>query len=311
MHNAIPTAAALHRRKVLDSAACSMCSNAWESIGHALFTCSHAKSTWKHSGFSMDFRKAQIMHDGDFIFHLSTIHSQPDFELIICTMWAIWSHRNKVLHGGVFKEGKITARFAKDYLGKYHASTTQAHTTPAVTSVSPTAAHTSKKPASRDTPWQPPPASGLKLNVDAAVNATSKTLGVGAIVRDHKGLVVAAISKPVQGCFRSDEMEAKALFHSLNWAIQQQLQVTHIETDALRVFNALIHTSTDLSCFSDLIIDVRCLLSFFPEATISHAMRNANHAAHGLAKHALELDQDICWVGEIPYPIFTTVVNDC
>uniref|UniRef100_A0A803PFI7 RNase H type-1 domain-containing protein n=1 Tax=Cannabis sativa TaxID=3483 RepID=A0A803PFI7_CANSA len=150
------------------------------------------------------------MQDGDFSFHLSTVHSQHDFELIVCTMWAIWSHRNKVLHGGVFKEGKITTRFAQDYLGKYHASTRQALTTPAVTSVSPTAVHTSKKLASKDIPWQPPDASGLKLNVDAAINATSKTLGVGAIVQDHNGLVVAAISKPVQGCFRSDEMEVKA-----------------------------------------------------------------------------------------------------
>uniref|UniRef100_A0A803QHW9 Reverse transcriptase domain-containing protein n=1 Tax=Cannabis sativa TaxID=3483 RepID=A0A803QHW9_CANSA len=310
IYSAIPIAAALHRRKVIDSVACSTCSNAWESIGHALFTCPHAKSTWKHSDFTMDFRKAQAMHDGDFIFHLSNVHSQPDFELNVCTMWAIWSHRNKVLHGGVLKEGKITTSFAQDYLGKYHASTRQTHTAPAVTSVSPTGAHTSKKQASKDISWQPPTAAGLKLNVDAAVNATSQTLGVGAIVRDHNGLVVAAISKPAQGCFHSDEMEAKALFHSLNWALQQQLQITHIETDSLRVFNALIHTSIDLSCFLDLIIDVCCLLSFFPEATISHVMRNANHVAHGLAKHALELDQDFCWVGEIPYHIFTTVVND-
>uniref|UniRef100_A0A803PLP7 Reverse transcriptase domain-containing protein n=1 Tax=Cannabis sativa TaxID=3483 RepID=A0A803PLP7_CANSA len=33
MHNALPTAATLHRRKVLDSAACLMCSWMWESVG--------------------------------------------------------------------------------------------------------------------------------------------------------------------------------------------------------------------------------------------------------------------------------------
>uniref|UniRef100_A0A803Q9X7 RNase H type-1 domain-containing protein n=1 Tax=Cannabis sativa TaxID=3483 RepID=A0A803Q9X7_CANSA len=141
--------------------------------------------------------------------------------------------------------------------------------------------------------WRPPDLLGMKLNVDAAVNSVNKVLGIGAIVRNHQGKVIAALSKPVQGCFRSDEMEAKTLFHSINWAIQLQLiPITHIETDALRVSSALNSTSIDLSSFSDLIIDVRCLLSSFSRVIVSHVKRNTNHAAHGLAKYALELDED-------------------
>uniref|UniRef100_A0A803Q9W5 RNase H type-1 domain-containing protein n=1 Tax=Cannabis sativa TaxID=3483 RepID=A0A803Q9W5_CANSA len=97
--------------------------------------------------------------------------------------------------------------------------------------------------------WQPPIGMGLKINIDAVVNSAAKKLGVGAIVRDHGGHVVAALSKSVQGCFRSDEKEAKALFHSLNWVLQHQISITNIETDALRVFQALTSTSTDLSSF--------------------------------------------------------------
>uniref|UniRef100_A0A803PVF4 RNase H type-1 domain-containing protein n=1 Tax=Cannabis sativa TaxID=3483 RepID=A0A803PVF4_CANSA len=159
-------------------------------------------------------------------------------------------------------------------------------------------------------PWKPLNGTVLMLNIDAALDLATKTLGVGAIVRDSQGHVIAGLSKPVQGCFRSDKMEAKALFHSLNWVVQEQLHITHIETNALRLSNALNYSLTDLSCFSDLIMDIRCLLSFFFEAAISHVRRYANQATHGLAKHALELDQDSCWIGEISYPIFTIVVND-
>ncbi|KAM6558713.1 hypothetical protein CsatA_027952 [Cannabis sativa] len=311
MHNALPTAAALQRRKVLDSTACSMCSSAWESIGHALFNCSHARAVWKHSAFKMDLTKAQQMYNGDYIFYLSTLHSQKEFELIICILWAIWSSRNRYLHGGKKPDGKQTLAFAMDYVEKFRVSSTPKHSNHSSPGNANTVSLNNSSHNNAEVLWQPPTPNGFKLNVDAAVNSVTKVLGVGALVRDHDGQVIAALSKPTQGCFRSDEMEAKALFHSLNWALQQQLHITHIGTDALRVFHALTTTSIDLSSFSDLILDVRCLLSFFPEARVSHVKRNANHAAHGLAKHALELDQDVCWLGEIPYPIFTTVVNEC
>ena len=158
--------------------------------------------------------------------------------------------------------------------------------------------------------WNPPPFNQLKLNVDAAVDVKKMKLGVGAVVRNHRGEVLASLSKPVQGCFRSDEMEAKAIFHSLIWTIQHHMPIAIVETDALRVSNALASSSRDISCFSDLIDDIRCLLSSFPGVTIVHTRRQANQAAHGLAKYALELDEDVSWMGEIPYPIFSIIVND-
>uniref|UniRef100_A0A803Q9K5 RNase H type-1 domain-containing protein n=1 Tax=Cannabis sativa TaxID=3483 RepID=A0A803Q9K5_CANSA len=143
--------------------------------------------------------------------------------------------------------------------------------------------------AANGIPWKPPDVNCLKMNVDAAVNAMDKVLGIGAVVRNCKGEVVAALSKSIQGHFRSDEMEAKALFHSLNWAFQQQIPISQVETDALRVSSALATSRKDLSCFSDLIDDVRCLLSFFPRVTVTHIRRHANQAAHCYSKYALEL----------------------
>uniref|UniRef100_A0A803PT66 Reverse transcriptase zinc-binding domain-containing protein n=1 Tax=Cannabis sativa TaxID=3483 RepID=A0A803PT66_CANSA len=125
MQNALPTTVALHRQKGLDSAACSMCTSAWESFAHALFNCPHSKSVWKYSGFIMDYKKAQLMYNGDYLFHLSTLHSQIEFELIICIKWAIWWSRNKSLHGSKTLYGKQTATFAKDYLEKLKLSSSR------------------------------------------------------------------------------------------------------------------------------------------------------------------------------------------
>lgn len=158
--------------------------------------------------------------------------------------------------------------------------------------------------------WNPPPFNQLKLNVDAAVDVKKMKLGVGAVIRNHKGEVIASFSKLVQGCFRSGEMEAKTIFHSLIWTIQQHIPIAIVETDALRVSDALTSSSRNLSCFSDLIDDIHCLLSSFSGVTIAHTRRQANQAAHGLTKYALGLDEDVYWMGEIPYPIFSIIVND-
>uniref|UniRef100_A0A803NW04 Reverse transcriptase domain-containing protein n=1 Tax=Cannabis sativa TaxID=3483 RepID=A0A803NW04_CANSA len=279
----------------------------------------HAKDIWNQFHFPIDFAKARHLANGDYLFHLATLLSQEEFELLLCIMWVIWIDRNKIIHGDMNKDATAMALYAITYMNNYiKANSTKP---PTATLSSPSAANPShtatdanvaamKARPTAGVPWTPPLLNKLKLNVDAAINTTDKILGIGAIVRNHDGQVVAALSKPVQGCFRSDEMEAKALFHALNWITQLSLKIDYVETDALRVSSAINNASFDLSSFSDIILDVRCLLSFFPGIVVSHVRRNANQAAHGLAKYALGLDVDTCWRGEIPSPIFSVVVND-
>uniref|UniRef100_A0A803NPP4 RNase H type-1 domain-containing protein n=1 Tax=Cannabis sativa TaxID=3483 RepID=A0A803NPP4_CANSA len=64
-------------------------------------------------------------------------------------------------------------------------------------------------------PWRSPPCGQLMMNVDAAVDTTQNRTGIGSIVRDSSGSVVAAISKSIAGNLKSHEMEAKALCHGL------------------------------------------------------------------------------------------------
>uniref|UniRef100_A0A803NYQ1 CCHC-type domain-containing protein n=1 Tax=Cannabis sativa TaxID=3483 RepID=A0A803NYQ1_CANSA len=154
-------------------------------------------------------------------------------------------------------------------------------------------------------PKKPPRSGSFKLNVDATLNASQHIIGVGAIVRDVAGFVVAALSKPIVGNFASHEMEAKALFHSLTWLLQMQISIDYIETDALMVSNALNNPAAAFTAFDDLILDISSLLSFFPRVIVSHVKRGANMAAHGLAKYALELDEDCFWLESCPPPIYS------
>uniref|UniRef100_A0A803QJE5 Reverse transcriptase zinc-binding domain-containing protein n=1 Tax=Cannabis sativa TaxID=3483 RepID=A0A803QJE5_CANSA len=71
----------------------------------------------------------------------------------------------------------------------------------------------------------PPAADFFKLNMDAARDQAGAIIGIGALIRDHDDTVVASFSKPIRGCFSPKEMESAAMFHSVKWAIEHQLQI--------------------------------------------------------------------------------------
>ncbi|XP_060969930.1 uncharacterized protein LOC133037124 [Cannabis sativa] len=312
INDALPVATSLVKRKVITDATCSVCQQAWESIGHALFTCTYARAVWRHSGLLFDWRLSSATYKGDYICHLSTIYSKPEMEQIMCTLWAIWTERNQVVHNKKAKLAQATASFALTYLNNYKSA--QSKYQPAASSdfsnqqLQQHLLPTVRPPAAP--PWQPPPAGAFKLNVDAAVDTSKNVTGVGAVIRASSGSVIAALSKQLVGNFKSHEMEALALFHSLNWALQQQLPLSQVETDALMVATALQAPFNSKSAFNDILVDISCLLSFFPNVTVSHVKRTANQAAHGLAKFALGVDETCYWFEDIPHPIYSVIVDE-
>ncbi|KAM6593255.1 hypothetical protein CsatA_000958 [Cannabis sativa] len=311
-NDAIPVATALVKRKIITDSTCSICQQAWETIGHALFGCKYARSVWRFSNFTLDWNNTMTMRKGDYLIHLAAIYSKMEMEHLCCILWAIWTERNRVIHGHKAKPSKDLANFASNYWQNYQSAQLKYGSTAAATNRThaPAASSLQSSPSAHPVPWTPPPPGTLKLNVDAAVNTSRKITGIGALVRRSNGTVAAAFSKPVVGCFESHEMEAIAMFHSLCWALQQQLPVTFIETDALRVSNALCKSSSAISSFNDLIADISSLLSFFPNVTVSHVKRSANMAADGLAKFALGVDETCLWSDCIPPPINSVIVND-
>uniref|UniRef100_A0A803PZC5 Reverse transcriptase domain-containing protein n=1 Tax=Cannabis sativa TaxID=3483 RepID=A0A803PZC5_CANSA len=304
LHEALPVATSLVRRKIITDSTCSLCRLAWESIGHALFGCKYAKAVWRASNFHFDWNKATQMHKGDFLIHLTTLHSVTEMESIFCILWCIWSERNRVVHGQQAKPATHLASFANNYMSNYRSA--QLKYRPQLHHVPPSSAPT--QPV--HIPWQPPPIGELKMNVDAAVDSSKNRIGLGAVIRNSTGQVIAALSMPIIGNFASHEMEAKAIFHSLVWASQWELQIGHVETDALMVTNALYGRTNSIAAFNDLIIDISCLLSFLPGVSISHVKRTANMAAHTLARYALGVDETCYWMESFPPSLYSVVVND-
>ena len=66
--------------------------------------------------------------------------------------------------------------------------------------------------------WIPPPASSLKINFDGALFEDINAAGLGVVVRDHRGLVLASWAENVRLTPTSDDVEAMAAAKAITLA---------------------------------------------------------------------------------------------
>ncbi|KAF4404001.1 hypothetical protein G4B88_014457 [Cannabis sativa] len=122
--------------------------------------------------------------------------------------------------------------------------------------------------------WSPLPIGSLKLNVDGAISSHRGKLGIGAIVRDSIGQVVAARASSREGrCYRK-------------WL--------KVEVDCKNLVTDLLSHKHILSSYGALIDSIRQVLSSFPTVSLLHVRRQGNKGAHNLAQMALRLDNTWC-----------------
>uniref|UniRef100_A0A803QJN9 Reverse transcriptase domain-containing protein n=1 Tax=Cannabis sativa TaxID=3483 RepID=A0A803QJN9_CANSA len=308
-HNALPVASELHRKHIAETPFCPLCKVHKETLNHALFFCTRAKDVWRQSLLVFNFKMAASTTSADFLLYVSANTSSTEFEKFLVICWSIWFERNAEYHNKPSKKAAAVLDFATNYLLKYqNAQASSSHNAGSATSTASRASVTQETPLPSPTAlWTAPPLGKLKLNSDAACNKALGKIGIGAVVRDSFGVIVAALSKPIQGCFKPEEMEAVALAHSLKWAANLGLSINFIETDSLLVVQDLKIAHMCNSAFHLILNDVNYLVSFFPRAQITHVKRSANTYADVLAKFALTVDTDVSWLEEFP-PLLMTVM---
>uniref|UniRef100_A0A803PCT3 RNase H type-1 domain-containing protein n=1 Tax=Cannabis sativa TaxID=3483 RepID=A0A803PCT3_CANSA len=294
VNDALPTSVNLAHRKITPFTACTLYKCGWESAGHAIFCCDRAKAVWKKFRYNVYI---------------------PNIELITCLMWSIWFERNKEIHGTKPKPADLICTFVVSHLAQYQKATTPAQNQAAIPATKSEnrigQAQHQRLPVRSPPVWKPLTVGCYKLNLDAACE-NGAILGFGALIQDHTGAVIVGFLKPYRRCFLPKEMEAAVMFHSVQWAIEYQIPIHFIETDSLLVDNTVNNMSSTrfVTPFHDLVDDICYLLSSFPRAKVPYVKRDANKAAHALAKFALRFDEDIFWLGEIPSPIYFVVIND-
>ena len=210
----------------------------------------------------------------DFVFKLLAEFPRHIGDRFIVLLWNIWYHRNDIFWNNGPRDFTSVVRSASRTLSDWTdvCRLNLADLTPSA----------QLNPIS----WKPPREGFVKCNTDAATFDQSNGAGFGAVIRDSSGVFIVANATPFNSLPPVRECKARALRNAMHWVIA--LGFTHVvfEIDAKVVVDAIYDTSCDYFEFGDIIRDIRNFLLTHGNFSIHATRRQANEAAHVLARHS-------------------------
>ncbi|KAK3224581.1 hypothetical protein Dsin_004443 [Dipteronia sinensis] len=158
--------------------------------------------------------------------------------------------------------------------------------------------------------WRPPDPGLYKVNTDAALDVGGRKTGIGLIIRNCFGEVIASSAQPVLAGYSHIVAEALAIFKGLQFARDTGLVPCCIESNAQVVVNLINSNNVPLADVGIILADCKLLLEASPGCCVGFASRLANKAAHGLAKLGLSLETDCFWLEDYPSNVASIVLGD-
>lgn len=246
-------------------------------------------------------------------FDMSLVESAPDWllqklgsshkeELILIAkvLYGIWFFRNKKVWEHKLVNGTIamewSAKFFHDWNVARKTSTSCANMTTAV-----------NKPASHK--WKSPAMGSYKLNTDAAVRLGEETYSIGLVLRDHHGDFVTGMVKRLLMVDSVLEVEVAAIREGIHWLSMLPYDNVEIETDSLLAVQAIEQQLTNSLKVGFVVDECRTSIISRPGLSIIFAKRQANKAAHFMARVPCLLDCQSIFTSP-PNMLLETLVYD-
>ena len=177
--NSLPTKDNLLKQKTLHESVCPHCAGESKSIVHALWSCACIRIVWDSE---FDWMDRSSVGSDSFSEVFQKIRAKPaSIPLFATTAWSIWYQRNKNrLHENPLPLHNIVD-FAKNYISDF-----KGVDRPSVQI---------KRAVPRK--WSPPVVDSVKINYDGAMFGESDMAGIGVVIRNCEGQVMAALSKQI------------------------------------------------------------------------------------------------------------------
>ncbi|KAK7819513.1 hypothetical protein CFP56_040197 [Quercus suber] len=137
-----------------------------------------------------------------------------------------------------------------------------------------------------------------------------RKVGLGVIIRDSNGMVIATLSSPMVGPLSALETETKALETGLHFALDIGIRDAVFENDALEVINAVLGLATPSSSTQFIVDGIHQQACMFRSCCFTHNKRQGNVLAHMLAQYSKSLASYVAWVESCPSHIEQACAQD-
>jgi ribonuclease HI len=162
---------------------------------------------------------------------------------------------------------------------------------------------------SQKIPWQKHPAGSYKMNVDAFFFQVGSG-AAAAVIRNYKGEAVAGGSWLLNNVYDASTAETIALQKGLIMLENIGCNGVIMESDSLELIQACTDVNEVLSPAT--VILANCFQRATRLSTVSfqHCPRDANRAAHNLARHAYDSKVVVFWDGDPPSFLLPDIIFD-
>ncbi|KAI9197580.1 hypothetical protein LWI28_001000 [Acer negundo] len=188
MLNWIPTRTNLVAHGLKIGSLCPICSRKDETTSHILWRCSSLKSIRSLSGFSSF---GSFMDSISFFEHVLTVKNEvttKEFELLCILWWRVWFRRNHMFHSSVMIPDQGIFDWAVSFMNEFRNAKQLVCLPPP------------KQVVSRV--WKAPQAGCYKINTNVALNNHYRVFGVGVMIWDCNGLVMASLCLNLRVCYQ-------------------------------------------------------------------------------------------------------------
>jgi ribonuclease HI len=151
---------------------------------------------------------------------------------------------------------------------------------------------------------------GFKVNFDGALFKDKNEGGIGVVIRDCSGLVIATLSQRVKTGASVDLIEALAAKRAITFAMEVGVTDVEFEGDSENVIQDLSRPEAPHNAYGLIIEDARLLLPYFQRYRLSHIRHSGNAVAHALARRALDINNLVVWMEEVPPDIVHVLLKD-
>ena len=206
-----------------------------------------------------------------------------DMEIFFVIAWSIWYNRNQV----VYEQPYLTASQVWDYAQRLRCDYKDAITANLLRQQPPSVG------------WVAPPPNMFKINVDGAIADDDRRSSVGVVIRECRGIMVAAKGVLFNASYDVETTEALAIEPGTLLAAEMKLPQVLIESDSLIVIQAM-NSGSCHGIIGPVIHGILNLLNQFMNWKVLHLKMDYNKVAHELAQYVKKAGMSQTWIGSEP-----------